>query len=88
MSRKGSHILVDGKDANKEVKNTLKEKFRETSKFADIRITSNDDNEEKLMSLLKDLKALKKKYAFIDLDDRGYVDRIKKKLRKAEKMVR
>ena len=87
MSRKDAHILVDGKDANKEVKNTLKEKFRTTNKFTDIRITSGYDDEKKLMSLLKDLKALKKKYAFIEYDDKGYVDRIKKKLRRQEKIV-
>lgn len=87
MSRKDAHILVDGKDANKEVKNTLKEKFRTTSKFTDIRITSGYDDEKKLMSLLKDLKALKKKYAFIEFDDKGYVDRTKKKLRRQEKIV-
>ena len=86
MSRKDAHILVDGKDANKEVKNELKDKFRTTSKFADIRITSGYNDEKKLMALLKEMKSLKKKYAFIDFDDKGYVDRIKKKLRKEEKI--
>ena len=67
--------------------NTLKEKFRTTSKFTDIRITSGYDDEKQLMSLLKDLKALKKKYAFIEFADKGYVDRTKKKLRRQEKIV-
>jgi hypothetical protein len=58
------------------------------SKFADLRILADYQDEKKLMALLKDLKSLKDKYKFIDYEDKGYVDRVKKKLRQKEKIAK
>ena len=76
------HILADGKDEKKA--QGLRDKFRKTNKFSDIRIDEGYDDEEKLMNLLKDMKKLQQKNKFIHFDDKGYVDRTKKILRKEE----
>jgi len=80
-SRKDMEALT-GSNAVKDT--SLKADLKNTSKFADIRIEKGYNDEAKLMRLLKDIKKLKEKYAFIDTLDRGYVDRIKKKRRAEE----
>ena len=63
----------------------LKWSKSKTNKFSDIRIDKGYADEDKLMRLLKDLKKLKEKYPFIHTDDKGFVDRVKKARREADK---
>ena len=88
MTRKDAHILVGGLSEDKEAKTKLKDRLVGMSKFADLRILADYQDEKKLMALLKDLKSLKDKYKFIDYEDKGYVDRVKKKLRQKEKIAK
>ena len=85
MSRKDAHILVSGKDSLKDKK--LKDKLLDTVPFSNIRIDNEFKNEKLVMALLKELKKLKSKYNFIDFDDRGYVDRLKAKLKREAKQL-
>jgi|TARA_Y100000034_G_C6809795_1_gene363850 hypothetical protein len=80
ITRRDAHILADGKDAVKE--QGLKPQFENTSPFQDIRIDSNYDDEKRMISLLKELVKIKNKYPFIRFNDRGYVDRIQRQIKK------
>jgi|TARA_B100001971_G_scaffold200867_1_gene212904 hypothetical protein len=85
-TRKMAHILADGIDVKKA--SGLKDKFRETYKFQDIRIDKDTTDVKQLMRLLKDLKKINQKYSFIHFDDKGYVDRIKRDLRTEEQRLK